>query len=170
VVSRREMALAWVFSVAFMVAAGIGIFGYYTQRDELFIPALGVAFAGAGVAGVQQNIKFWRGESPWAHQVHPPTWWPFSDGLWRGNVRSTPLMAVGGVLMLTSAALLMAVRDLGWPAPADRVAWYGVLRFVVVVLWVVTPSLGISVILFNRPRFVVPPHLRDQRGMVTDRV
>jgi hypothetical protein len=82
------------------------------------------------------------------------------------NVRSSTVMSVGGVGMMASASLVLAVRELDWPGPPDELAWFEALEAVTALVWIGVPALAISVALFNRPRLVVPPHLRDQPGLV----
>jgi len=105
----------------------------------------------------------------WWHKTtsldHRPAWWPawwLDEQSWRGFVRTIP----------TSCAfcwILAAVVIVGPFVPVQPRDWFGFIRpawfslpgavspFVAISLW-------LSVYLFNRPKFVVPPHMRDDPG------
>lgn len=154
--------------MAVFAALGVlAVVARFTDDDRLFVVAGVVFVVVAGLGGIAENRRYWRGESPRSRKLDPPSWWPYSPGLWRGNVRSTPVMAVGAIPMFASGTVLIAVSALGWPvAPAELGGWYGLLQLATAAIWLGVPGMGISVVLLNRPRAVVPPHLRDQTGML----
>jgi hypothetical protein len=158
--------LFWASYVVFMLLALIAIGGHVLDRPGLWVPAMAALFLGAAIAGAGRNLRFWRGQTRESRMIRPPVWWKWSPGVWRANVRSSTVMSVGGVGMMASASLVLAVRELDWPGPPDELAWFEALEAVTALVWIGVPALAISVALFNRPRLVVPPHLRDQPGLV----
>jgi hypothetical protein len=92
----------------------------------------------------------WRGEGqPDLYQA--PDWWPFDLPLWRALVRSGPIGAVeapllGGVYLAS-----------------------GVLDVVLSVFVALSLVLTLVVALFNRPRFLVAPGLRELPGLIGER-
>lgn len=120
------------------------------------IIGLGVAaFAGAGTyAIVRYGPPIWRDEFPYA-RMHPvPTSWLWGPMLWRAWVRS---WFVG---MLGTLTIWLAVP---FAFVDDGPAWYGLLFLAAFFGWFAT---AIAVVLVNRPKALVPPHLRSAPGIV----
>jgi hypothetical protein len=70
------------------------------------------------------------------------------------------VMVVGlplGIVLSTSRA-----RPDGWAVPL----WFGIPLFSSLIMLLGTI---VSIVLFNRPKFAVPPHLRSERGMLFGR-
>jgi len=86
-----------------------------------------------------------------------PIWWPFSVAAWRGQRRATY------VVLPFSGAFIATC----WLAIASS---HGILPAVVPVVasGVVLLSFGLftSIVLFNRPKFVVPPTMRNEKGAI----
>jgi hypothetical protein len=97
--------------------------------------------------------RLWRGE---ADVDEPPPAWPFGATSWRGVIRSfivcPPLIG----LALAGAALaeLTGADDLGMTL--------GVIGLVGSV------ALHVPILLFNRPKALVPPDLRNQPGALRE--
>jgi hypothetical protein len=91
------------------------------------------------------------------------SWWLWGDPLLRGWVRALAVGLIGGWLLVASmiAAGLLATETV------TSSVGFGFLTLLVIGLFV---SLGMvaTIMLFNRPRFAVPPHLRDQPGAVAE--
>jgi hypothetical protein len=91
------------------------------------------------------------------------SWWLWGDPLLRGWVRALAVGLIGGWLLVAStiAAALLATETV------TSSVGFGFLTLLVIGLFV---SLGMvaTIMLFNRPRFAVPPHLRDQPGAVAE--
>jgi hypothetical protein len=91
------------------------------------------------------------------------SWWFWGDPLLRGWVRALAVGLIGGWLLVTSmiAAALLATETV------TSSVGFGILSLLVIGLFA---SLGMiaTIMLFNRPRFAVPPHLRDQPGAVAE--
>lgn len=99
--------------------------------------------------------KAWRGETAFDGTV-PPAWWPFSLPVWRGVGRSfvavVPfllVMFIGGLIAEFSSA-----EDLGL-----SIAALGLLG---------VPFIQAPIVFFNRPRWLVPPHQRDEPGALEE--
>lgn len=106
------------------------------------------------VVAIRAALAGWKAVTP---PVNAPAWWPFGQAAWAGQRRGTyVLIPLGGAFIAT-----------GWLAFA---ASHGVLSAVppvaaaVVVLVLVCTMLSITV--FNRPRFAVPPSMRSEHGAV----
>lgn len=90
-----------------------------------------------------------------------PDWWPFSDGQWRGFGRS----------ILISLPMIGVVIVLGWSfnrtEPGSTLYdLFGALGSLTGAVWL---GLTASIILFNRPRFLVPRGMRQQLGVLQAR-
>jgi hypothetical protein len=101
-------------------------------------------------------LLLWRGRTDVFDR--PPGAWPYSETLWKGWVRSLVVQC----LIITSAIGLILYSIWG---PSDK----STARVVFVVGLVVAGlafALGMTAIYWNRPKFVVPPHLRSEPGAV----
>lgn len=107
-------------------------------------------FAGLALLATRGLPALWRHQNDRWDRM--PEWW----------VRGLPTVVVAGWAMLLGA--LLTVTAVGRTDTVGDVltgALGLVLAFVVAsaIVWV-------TVVLFNRPRFVVPPHLRDRKGRI----
>jgi hypothetical protein len=100
----------------------------------------------------------WRG--PVRLFAEPFPWWVWGAPLWRAYVRG--MVAVGTTFVVD----LLAVMVLIWAPDADAVLVAAVS--VLVLSLAVGFLLMLTVALFNRPRAVVPPYLRDQPGALAE--
>ncbi len=103
--------------------------------------------------------RIWRGRSEY-DPSQPPAWWPFSDPLWRGVARAFPVQG-GCVLLLIGggiAADLIGEGSQGYDV-AMSVGLVGLLGIFL---------LALPITFFNRPRFLVPPHQRDEPGALAE--
>lgn len=164
--SRLRNAFVWTYCLIGAAMALMGLWGHYTDRVGVLVVCTTLVVTIFGIAGVTHNVADWRGESYSSRQIIPPSWWPYSPGLWRANVRSTQVLAVGAIPALLLSMLAIAVLELDWPAPAEQLWWSTPLLLLAMGLWVTMVGLALSVTLVNRPSFVVPPHLRSQLGML----
>ena len=121
---------------------------------------LTVAIFAVLVAGYLFAIgRVWQGRSQ-QDPASPPAWWPFSLPLWRGVARAFPVQG-GCVLLLIGGGI---AADLAGKESSGYDVWMtiglvGLLGIVV---------LALPITFFNRPRFLVPPHHRDEPGAVAE--
>jgi hypothetical protein len=105
----------------------------------------------------------WFGLRIWRRAGRPLSCWlpTFSASMRAGIDRACLL---GGVFHAFLCALFIGsvVTQIGPQVPH---VW--AVELVTSVFGIVISGyLGISIVMFNRPRFLVPPHLRDQKGTV----
>jgi hypothetical protein len=94
-------------------------------------------------------VRLWN--APLDHPSYRlPPWWPWSERWWQGYRRGLVPAAV------TSLAIALTLT-----LPAPLAAPVGLVGIVAGVL------LDVGIVLFNRPRFLVPPACRAQRGVLT---
>jgi len=110
---------------------------------------------------VRAAPRLWDGRAGAAEDEPPPGGWPLGAASWRGGMRAT-------LVTLPCSALLILF---GWAfnrTSPDSTAYdvLGTLGAASVLLLI---GLTASITLVNRPRFLVPPHLRSQRGVLQER-
>jgi hypothetical protein len=88
----------------------------------------------------------------------PPEWWPFDLPSWRALVRIAPVGAAEGVIW-GAWFIAAGLADSG---PVDAVQ--AVLQVLIVVALVAL----LAVALFNRPRILVSPPLRELPGAIDE--
>lgn len=117
---------------------------------------MGVLFVGAS----SQLRNLWRGTTRGLREPELSQWWPFGSILGSAFVRTMHLAVLlgGGIVFLVFSDIL---QD-HFPGEAWRVS-----RVTVAFMILVLASLWVSVAAFNRPRWVVPPYLRDQPGALS---
>lgn len=103
-----------------------------------------------------------RGVRPlWRHETTlfdtMPEWWFWGPVLWRGWVRSLPLVGIIAVLFPVG---MLVVRV--WES--DSAVVFLVMMLILFIVFV----LGASIMLFNQPKALVAPHLRDQPGAIEE--
>lgn len=104
--------------------------------------------------------KVWNGESELDGDF-PPADWPFGKPSWRGAARSYTAAAPCLVLILLA---FTAQELLGTETAAGDVA-----LVVGTVLGLGALLIVASITPFNRPRLLVPPHLRSEPGLLAER-
>ncbi len=100
---------------------------------------------------VAAGRRVWHGESGLQPGVEPE-WWPLSAEAWHGVARSW--LATGPFLILAFGGYLVHLltgAD-GAAALVTAIGFFGVFAMMA------------SITLFNRPRFLVPPHRRSEPG------
>lgn len=118
-----------------------------------------VVFAAILVLFGLASTRVWQGRSE-LNAGSPPSWWPFSDALWRGVIRAFPVQAacftllVGGGIGADLAGKDSQGYDVGM-----SIGLVGLLGILL---------LALPITFFNRPRFLVPPHQRDEPGAVAE--
>jgi len=109
-----------------------------------------------GVIFVLVAPKIWRGESG-LDGAHPPDWWFLGDAWWRGVARAY-LATAPFVLVLFAGAAIAEFTD------AD-----GAGMAIAAVALPVGIVVHASIVLFNKPQAVVPPHQRGEPGALEER-
>jgi hypothetical protein len=105
------------------------------------------------------HTKYWDGRAP--------GWWVWGEAAYRGWVRALVIMTVAGTAMvLTVAVGLLLGLDADDSSVEDASTAVAVTIAVLIGVTVVLFLTAVSVILFNRPRTVVPPHLRAESGAI----
>ena len=99
--------------------------------------------------------KVWRGESGLDGDV-PPEWWFLGDATWRGVARA--YIATAPFVLVVFAAAIFA--EFGDNDTGMAIAAIALLMGALV---------HAGIVLFNRPRALVPPHLRDEPGALAAR-
>lgn len=121
----------------------------------LFLPAPYFVYQAARLAP-----EWWREGIPVWDYDHPAQWWGFGLALWRGVIR---MMLAGFVTVVPF--LVVGLVWIAFPEGSTvyRVlGWVGALGFFVL-LWVEG-----GIVLFNRPRFLVPLPYRDKPGALAE--
>ena len=122
------------------------------------------ALAGLAILATAGVRRLWRNESRVWDSQH--AWWAWGETMWHGWIRALPSFVVAGWAMILSVAsgLIAVAADGG-----DGTGPLGVLKWMFVAfagVAAVAFATGISVTLFARPKLVIPPHLRRQRGVL----
>ena len=108
-----------------------------------------VAFWAGTALLVAAVVRLWR--APLDHvSYRMAPWWPWGQALWEGYRRT-----------LLPAALVAVCFALALTLPSSVGVYFGLAAFVVFV------PMMILIVLFNRPRFLVPPPCRAQRGLIS---
>ena len=122
---------------------------------------LSVAFL-LGMTWLTRNVRrrVWSGEHTFLGRRDPPSAWPWGGPLWRGYVRSLPVLP-GAMSLLVVIAVTGGVIARHSTAAS---AW-----LVVTLAWFAAVVLGVgSVVLFAWPQRLVPPALRGQPGALAE--
>ena len=122
----------------------------------LYGASLIFSFLFLGVIYAVVARRVWRGESGLDGDV-PPAWWFLGDATWRGVARA--YIATGPFVLVIFAGGLIAEFTDAYDA-GMAVAVSGILLGALV---------HGSIVLFNRPQALVPPHLRDEPGALAER-
>lgn len=122
---------------------------------------LGFFFLAGSAFMTWRAVQLWRRPEDVDHFVDTFAFLPFGSEVKRGEVRSLPLTAAAlwGITVLLLLGLTGAELD----GPTGAV-------FALAVLVILVSGLTeVCVVLFNMPRFVVPPHMRYEPGVVAAR-
>ena len=108
------------------------------------------------VVALFQLPQMWRGER--VRQLTMPSWWPFGVAIWRGLLRSVPLQP----FWLAPSFLLMLVDT-------ENASGAGRLAIDLLVVWIMSVwAIWFSIVLWNRPKRLVPPWARDDAGAIQE--
>lgn len=116
-----------------------------------------IVMAVLAVAGVLLLPRIWRGDLASTYDDASRDVWLWGEPLRRGFIRGLHLGILGTIVLVF---LVFTTADL---EPTESV---GPVAGTAVGLFFVLLALSGSVVLFNRPRWAVPPHARHQPGAV----
>jgi len=102
--------------------------------------------------------RIWQGRSE-LDMSSPPAWWPFTVALWRGVARAFPVQAACVILLIGGGIAGDLIKDSPGHDIAMSIGLVGLLGIFL---------LALPITFFNRPRFAVPPHQRDEPGAVAE--
>jgi uncharacterized membrane protein YedE/YeeE len=92
------------------------------------------------------------------------SWWPFGEALLRGWIRRTPT-AIGG-LWIALGIVVVGVPSTG-AQPGTALYALGSVLIPLIVMLVLWLAAIMTIVLFDRPRFLVAPHLRTDPGAIS---
>lgn len=126
-----------------------------TATISLFFVGCAFSVLFLGFLWAATSPKVWRGDSA-LDPAAPPAWWPFSVPLWAGVARSFVSLAPVFILVFAfvGAADLLGVHT---NAGSVLTAVGGAVFFAAIPVYA-------GIILFNRPKALVPPPWRGQLG------
>ena len=119
-------------------------------------------FAGFIIASACRLPRLWRDEAPGLK--HMPEGWPWGPPGWRAFVRAVPSATIFGIGTIITIPILIAAPEQSGGTFTRSLGV--ILPFVVVFVLGVLAMLGTA--LFNWPKALVPPHLRDQQGAASE--
>ena len=108
-----------------------------------------------GIVGVVLMPRLWREDPP---GIEPQAGGPIRRGFIRG-IAIAPVKA----LLLVLAALPFVLDWIPSGSPIARL--YGIFGLLVIAVAIL---MDVGIVLFNRPKFLVPPRFRDQPGAITE--
>jgi hypothetical protein len=109
------------------------------------------------VFGIQQTVLLWTGSDRFKYRESKPPNVPFPASLWSHYVRTFPVIVFGGGVSIAMGSLIAAV--------ANGIGTIVFALMTVVSMFVLAPM----IFLFNQPKALVPPSLRDEAGWLTAR-
>lgn len=125
-----------------------------------------VGYTALLVLAVRQLPKLWMHSARVAVWENVPAWWPLGDAMWRGLIRSAVVASGFGVVSdVFFLYILMRSANAREASLNDREM---LLTVALTLLLGALFGAMATIILFNRPRSAVPPHLRAQPGAVTE--
>ena len=118
-----------------------------------------LVFTGFAVIYVLAIGKVWRGTSH-IDTERPPSWWPFSVALWRGISRAFPVQGACVLVLIAGGGVADAIGKDG--AGYDIAMSAGLVGLLGIFVF------ALPIMFYNRPRFLVPPHQRDDPGAIAE--
>ncbi len=122
-------------------------------------------FITLAIAATYRLPRYWRDEI----SVVPAMsrWWPFGDPLLRGWERSMPAAFAAG-WSLVVAFVTGWLATVGKRTDSQTLHDLAYVGFAAIGVFFLSLFVLATVVLFNRPKFIVPPHLRLQPGAVQE--
>jgi ACR3 family arsenite efflux pump ArsB len=120
------------------------------------------AFAVMGTVFLRLARRSWRERFSYAYRMRLV---PLPDDFKTGMERAFAVASAFFYLLCATGVAVLATPSGASSTPL----WAGVLLAVLIVLVLLSVALMFAIIWFNRPRFLVPPHMREQPGTVGSR-
>jgi len=112
---------------------------------------------GASILGTMVLPRIWHDA---ARDLEcPQSWWVFGEEGWRGFRRAMPVAILSSWIISIGVAILPFVPR----RPPESFIW----AVPILVAGVIAFGLICTVWFWNWPKFVVPPHLRHERGTLS---
>ncbi|MES5819516.1 hypothetical protein [Streptomyces sp. RG80] len=122
---------------------------------------LGIAFSLALTFMSWKVVQLWANPGLVDHFMNSFTILPFGENVRRGEVRSLGLTVVG--LWSIMPMFFLGLYDV------EQKGILLILSAAFVFLVLLCVLLEVCVVLFNWPKFVVPPHMRSDLGVIAER-
>lgn len=122
-------------------------------------------FAVVGVFGSLQLPSLWRGESAERIERHLRPGWPWGSSALKGWIRSLPAAVLAGWSLFLLALIGVAASN-GFLSEGSPLRLLGYLALPAIGLTIFGFLHMLTIILFNRPKYLVPPSLRGDPGLV----
>lgn len=130
----------------------------------MLFAVISLAFALLALARLPE---IWRGSGSAKIGSSMRGGWPFGEALRKGWVRALPVGIVGFLALSLSVATI-SLFESGYLAPGTPWRPLALLVFPLIGIFVISVVFAITVVLFNRPRFVVSPAHRGQPGAIAE--
>lgn len=150
-------------AIVAMVILGVGRRLGLPVPDTGYYTLIAVILTSMAIMATGVLPRHWRGEV--RHAPGRPPWWLWGGPAWRALTR--PLLC--GIVGCLSIVLGMAA--FGSTSVVDSPGTDAVLEAVGLgffAIFVLAALVGVSVGLFNRPKALVAPHRRDERGALPE--
>jgi hypothetical protein len=136
-----------------------GVTGMSFSLGQRVATVLGGALV---VAGAFVMPKFWRGEYRELFDRGSSGWWPFGEPLRKAFIRGILLGGLGMTCAVLAAVCVWVRGDT--EGDIRTVANAGITIFGLMLMLLI--FLSVLVILFNRPKFLIPPTYREEPGAI----
>jgi hypothetical protein len=109
------------------------------------------------VFGIQQTVLLWTGSDRFKYRESAPPNVPVPASLWKHYIRTFPVITFGGGVSIGIASLIAAI--------ANGIGTIIFALLVLVSMFVLAPV----IFLYNQPKVLVPPGMRDEPGWLEAR-
>jgi hypothetical protein len=115
------------------------------------------------MGAIRQLPTLWK--APAKRFARVPSWWLWGKGLWSGWMRSVPAGTVSAALL--GLAGFFGLLSTGTSGEVHDAVWriFAVIFVTAIFIAIVIMPL---IIFVNRPKFMVAPHLRKQKGLLAE--
>ena len=125
-----------------------------SEALALFVLVIGLCFV------VPRVRAIWTGER--MAELLVPRWWLWGSSIWRAMVRASAAFLLVVITLVFTGTIVVIGGD-GSDGSSSIRDWMGFIGFVGFIGSLV---LSFLVVLFNRPRALVPPRFRGESGLV----